>query len=397
VTESTTSRVGRRAELREKRRKQRRRLVIAGGAAALVLIVLVTVVLVRNGGDDAKGTKEAVRTQRTLLFQIKGNDGTAVGSALLADDRSKNEGAVVLVPPQVLANVPGKGNLEFSQALSVGGVTGARNALADLMGVTIDGSWVLDGPTFAKLVDSVGGVSIDVDTTVLRGRTVLLNAGQQRLSGASALTFATYLAPGEQEQSRLPRLQAVLDEVLNQLPVDSLNLLGSLGPGSTSTLKVPDLNALVTGLEKDDKASNLQYQSLPVTPVQIDERQRFRVDADKVRELVDSLLAQSIPKGSRANGNRVLVLNGVGTPGLSEQVRAKLVPAGFVFVGQRNAPTFGYAKTIVLVPAATEEDAAVGAAVAKAIGVPAASVQASSEIGTVADVVVIVGADFKAK
>jgi hypothetical protein len=49
------------------------------------------------------------------------------------------------------------------------------------------------------------------------------------------------------------------------------------------------------------------------------------------------------------------------------------------------------------VPTATEQSLAVGRSVAKALGVPGDSVQTTDEIGTIADVVVIVGADFKAK
>jgi hypothetical protein len=65
-------------------------------------------------------------------------------------------------------------------------------------------------------------------------------------------------------------------------------------------------------------------------------------------------------------------------------------------VGQRNAPRFGYKNTIVLVPTATSQSVSVGQQVARTLGVPASAVQTTDEIGTIADVVVIVGADFKA-
>jgi len=120
----------------------------------------------------------------------------------------------------------------------------------------------------------------------------------------------------------------------------------------------------------------------------------FRLDTDASDALVDRLLAQSVPPGRRATGNRVLVLNGVGTPGLGNRVRAKLVPAGFVYVGSRNAQQFGYPTTKVLVRAATPADQELGDRVARAIGVPPSSV-ATSEIGSIADVVVLVGGDFK--
>jgi anionic cell wall polymer biosynthesis LytR-Cps2A-Psr (LCP) family protein len=398
VTEpSTGTRVGRRTEQRERRRRQRRRLVIAGATAFVLLAAAATFLLVKNGGASSVGNKAPVRTQKTLLFQVTGSDGSAVMSALLADDRKSKTGAVVLIQPQVLANVPGVGSGQFGSAIKIGGVSGSRNALSDLMGVIIDGSWVVDATSFSRLIDTLGGVTVNVDVVVQSNRTVLLNPGQQRLGGSQALTYATYLAAGEQEQVRLTRLQAVFDAMLNALPKDTTSLLASLGSGSATTQSAATVAGILQGLEGDDGSNDLQYQSLPVTKVEVDDQQRFRIDAAADKALVDDLLSQSIPPGARKSGNRVLVLNGVGTPGLGDKVRAKLVPAGFVFIGSRNAPHFGFAKTIVLVPTATEQSLAVGRSVAKALGVPGDSVQTTDEIGTIADVVVIVGADFKAK
>jgi hypothetical protein len=190
----------------------------------------------------------------------------------------------------------------------------------------------------------------------------------------------------------------VLDAILNELPKDPTALIGSLGPGSKTSEPAKAVADLLTGLAKDDQSDNLQYQSLPVTKVDTgDDQTRFRIDPAADEQLVDTLLSQSIPPGARKSGNRVLVLNGVGTPGLGDKVRARLVPAGFVFIGSRNAPHFGFAQTIVLVPNATEQSVAVGRSVAKAIGVPGSAVQTTDEIGTIADVVVIVGADFRPK
>lgn len=398
MSEYTGSRVGRRAEQRAQRRKQRRRIVVAAVTAFALLLAAVVYLVVRNGGSAGGGKAHATRTQRTLLFQIQSAQGTAISSALLAHDPKTKDGAVVLIPPQVLATVPGIGSGDFGNALKLGGVTGSRNALSDLMGVTIDGSWVVDGTTFARLVDTLGGVNVNVDVPVTRNRVVLLTAGQQRLTGANALLFATYAAAGEQEAVRLTRLQAVFDAILNELPKDTASLIGSLGSGSqTSGVKPPAVAAVLTGLEADDASENLQYQSLPVTKVDVDEKQRFRLDAAADKALVDDLLAQSIPPGVRKTGNRVLVLNGVGTPGLGDKVRSKIVPAGFVFVGSRNAPRFGYTSTLILIPNGTQAALTAGRGVAKAMGLPGASVETTDEIGTIADVVVIVGSDFKGK
>ena len=392
------SRVGRRAEQRARRRKQRRRLAAVGVALGVAVLLLVVVVLVRGGGDTPRKVAVQKRTQHTLLMQVKVAGNLAVASALLAHDGPSATGSVVLIPPQVFVTVPGSGSTIFGKALQVGSVDGARAAIEDLMGVTIDGSWVLDSPSFQRLIDVEGGVTVTVDVPVLAGRAVLIQPGSARLDGAHALQFATYLAPGEPEQSRLARLQAVIDAVVTALPADPRALVTSLGAGAVSTGGPDLLPDLLSGLKKDNSTSDLQYRSLPVIKVDPgNDDIRFRIDAPATQSMVDELLAQSVPPGARTEGNRVLVLNGVGTPGLGEKVRAKLVPAGFVFVGSRNAPSFGQCCTQVLVKDATLEGTALGNRVAKALGVPSTSVMTSDQLGTIADVIVIVGKDFVAK
>ena len=393
--------MGKRAALRAQRKKRNRRYLISAFAFVAAVALLVAGVTLTGGGGGKKANGPQ-RTQHTLLLQVQQEDRTAISSALLAHDTKTKQGSVVLLPPQVLAQVPGIGNLPFGRALALGNqveaVRGSRNAIADLLAVTVDGSWILDVPTFQRLVDQLGGVQVTVDTAIVKGRTVLLNAGAQRLSGAQAQQYASYLGSGEQEQARLARLQAVLDGIINDLPTDPGALLRSLGAGSRSTVPLPVLRTILTGLHADDAADDLQYRSLPVLPVQSgDDKVLFRIDATGVKAMVGELLAASVPPGADAGGNRVLVLNGVGTPGLGAKVRDRLLAGGFVFVGSRNAPTLDYVKTQVLVKDATVAGAALGAKVARALGVPTSSVSSSDQIGTVADVVVIVGRDFKTR
>lgn len=389
---------GRRAALRaEKQRKQRQRTKLGGGALGLAVLIALGIVLASSVGGGHAKKSGPTRTQRTLLLQVKGASGTAIASALLAHDGPSHEGSVVLVPPQVIATVPGSGAMPFGKALQTVSAKGSRNALADLMGVTVDGSWVLDEPSFRRLVDLEGGIEVKVDTTVLAGRSVLLSPGPQHVNGAQALAFAIYLAPREEEQTRLARLQSVLDGIVAALPPSTQALVTSLGAGSASTFTSKDVATLLLGLKSDGAAQQLQYRSLQVIKVDAGtDEVRFRIDAAATRTLVDELLAQSVPAGVRSTGNRVLVLNGVGTPGLGAKVRDKLVPAGFVFVGSRNAPSFDHAKTEVLVKDTTSQGTALGQRVARALGVPASSVMSSDQIGTIADVVVVVGRDFRA-
>lgn len=396
---SASSRAGRRAEQRrQRRRKQVRGIGALLGVLALLAGGFAVYLAVDDPAPPMPPPAATGRTQTTLLLQVRGPDGTGIANALLGHDPGRQTGAVVLLPPQVLVNVPGSGPVTLGRALATVPADASRAALSDLAGVLVDDGWTLTPSGFTGLVDALGGIIVEVDVPVVDGQNVLVPAGARRLDGTQARSFLSFLAPGEQEQARLARIQEVLDGLLNVLPFTPAELapvLAQLGEGSTSSLAPPELAAVLLGLEAADDADALQYDVLPVVPIDPGEGvTAFRVDADRTRALIGRLFADSVPAGVGEPGNRVLVLNGVGTPGLGEVVRGKLVPAGFTFVGSRNAPSFGVATTQVLVPAATAEAQALGARVAAAIGVPASSV-ATQEFGTVADVVVLVGADFR--
>ncbi len=392
-------RTGSRVAQRQAKRSKQRRLLALLLAIAVIVLAVATVALSRRDTPARATLPPQTRTQSTLFFQVQGESGAAVGSALMAHDPASRSGAVVLVPPQVIVTVPGTGTLQLGRALRSVPSERSRSALADLMGVTVDAGWVINIPTLAALIDKLGGVRVDVDVPVIAGQTVVLSPGGQVLDGANATQFLRYLATGEQEQSRLARLQEVIDGLLAALPTATgqvTDTLSRLGNRSDSSLPAPQLAAFLVGLAGDTKNDQVQYDTLPVIPIDPgDGVTSFRLDAPATQSLVDRLLAQSVPPGVRATGNRVLVLNGVGTPGLGEKVRAKLVPAGFVFVGSRNNATFGVARSRVLVKDSSAEAQALGARLAKALGLPADAVQ-TADLGSIADAIVVVGGDFRA-
>ena len=392
---SPGSRSGRRTE-QLRRRRRRRQQILAALLALAVVAAVVAVVLARRDPEGSASVQPQGRTQATLLLQVQGGDLAAAASTLLAHDPVSRTGAAVLVPPQVIVDVPGAGSVPFGRALATSAPEGSRNALSDLLGVTVDAGWVLDSPTFIALVDRLGGLPVGVDVPVMQEATVLVGPGEQLLNGGQALAFLGYLAPGEQEQARLARVQEVVDGLLTALPNTAgevTPVLDALGPGSRSSQPAGDLASFLVSAAEASEAGDLQFDILPVIPIDAGGGvMAFRLDEEATRNLVDRLLAQSVPTGERETGNRVLVLNGVGTPGLGETVRTRLVEQGFVFVGSRNAPRFGYENTVVLVPEATPEAQLLGERVASALGVRP-DVRAD-ELGTIADVIVIIGADF---
>lgn len=387
------------------RRSLRTRVVAASLVGVLALAGLVWV-LVRGGGADDDGAGSAgARTQSTVVFQVVGARKTALSSALLAHDTAgAGSGAAVLVPSQLVVDVPGFGSTTFGETSRLGNPAAPALAVSQAMGVIVDGSWTLSTTGLARLVDELGGLSVDVDREVLRptaggGSTVLVPAGPQQLDGVSAAAYATYLAPGEPEQKRLARFADVLQALLAELPDDPAEvaaLLTGLGRDSTATVPPEGLGSFLAGLGSDQRADRMSVQNLPVRPLDTGGgAQAFVVDAVPTRALVDSQLAGSLPPARPGGPVRVLVQNGVGTPGLGESARNALVDAGFTYVNGGNANRFGYRTSVVLIRDAGAAARKEGAEVATVLGLPASDLRVAAQGQSVADVVVILGADYK--
>ena len=86
--------------------------------------------------------------------------------------------------------------------------------------------------------------------------------------------------------------------------------------------------------------------------------------------------------------------NGVGTPGLDAKARQLLVDAGFSFVNGGNAASFGRTTTLILIPDDSPESQKWGSDIATALKVPQSDVAVTSDPQSIADVVVVLGADF---
>jgi hypothetical protein len=111
---------------------------------------------------------------------------------------------------------------------------------------------------------------------------------------------------------------------------------------------------------------------------------------------LESLFAGSLLRDPSGQAVRVLVENGVGTPDLVERARARLVDDGFRFVNGGNAATLDDTEpSVVLVADGSQDSQQQGIRVARSLGLPQSSIATNPRGQTVADVIVILGADFR--
>jgi LCP family protein required for cell wall assembly len=396
------SRVERKRLQRQKQRRRRFSLVgvlaVLGVVVAIVAAVGVATHVVNNKSSGPQ------RTQSTLLLQIRGPDGSAVDSALLAHDPKTKRGVMLLVPSRVIADIPGHGDAPFGSAAAVGPPALAQETLADLVGVTVDGVVAFDELSFAKMIDRLGGITSDVDRDVLvaqpngTSRVVVAHGAEQHLSGASAVAYATYTAGGPTgELDRLTRLEDVLNGVLAKTTTAALFTTALTNVGNVqSTMPIAQISTLMAGLAADAQADAVDYQSLDVKLVDTGGAPIYSLDRPRVQAFVQQSLRASIPSGLLSGDNTVLVKNGVGTPQLGRSTRDRLLKSGFVYVDGGNVPSFPYRNQQSVIIVFSSNQAAIdrGNRVAKALNLPSTDVRVSQLGQSVADVIVLLGRDY---
>jgi anionic cell wall polymer biosynthesis LytR-Cps2A-Psr (LCP) family protein len=393
---------------RQQRQRQRRRRFSAVGVLAVVGAIIAVAVIVGLATHHGKGKGAgAGRTQRTLLLQVIGPDGSAVDSALLAHDPATKRGVVLLVPSRVIADIPGHGDAAFGTATQVGPPSLAQATLSDLVGVTIDGTVVYSERAFARLINSLGGITADVDRDVTvkasngTHRVVVARGAEQHLAGAASVAYATFNTGGPAgELAKLTRLESVLNGLLakSTTPAIFSSAMANVGTlGVLTTMPMPQLADLIAGVSADANADAVDYRTLDVKPVDTGGAPIYSLDRPKVQQFVAQSLRASIPKGLLSGGNTVLVKNGVGTPQLGRSTRDRLLHGGFVYVDGGNVPGFPYRNQLSVVVVFSTSQTAIdrGNRVAKALNLPVSDVRVSRLGQSVADVIVLLGKDYR--
>ncbi|MDQ2999580.1 MAG: LCP family protein [Chloroflexota bacterium] len=217
---------------------------------------------------------------------------------------------------------------------------------------------------FAKVIDVLGGVDIDVPTLIVDDEyptpdfgimRIEFQPGTQHMDGATALVYAR-TRHADSDFGRAERQQQVLRAIAAKLrargPLGQAwlapGLLGGLDGAVTTTLPIarPDvllgLAWLGSGLNPDELG---QTRLSPETaPNYREEGSDLIWDPNDIRAVVDSFLARPSEAVEAAT---VQVLNGTAMIGLASRVSADLERAGFTLIAPGNAPATNAPKTIV--------------------------------------------------
>lgn len=406
--ERPTGRRRRSDVLRRRRRRTQVRtslLVIALTVVAVVVLVVVSGLAERArdlvGEPDEELAELPGQIQPTLAIVTRDETAPDAGPrhiAVLAHHRETDEGTVLFVPPSTVADVPGHGSFGVGEAFAFGDAPLMGVTLENLLGIQIDEVLDLSRQQWEALLGRVGGYEIDVPRPLSApeelGGQLRFEQGRQFLDGEQLAEYLVFRSPGESELDVLPRLQRVLQGLLDELAADP-DQAARVIEDSAEVLGVEDTDLvrdLLVGLARSRGQQRLAMLTLPVSPLASDRTDVYRVDEERLERLVDDRLAASRPDDETGAGRSLQVLNGVGTPGVGQIVAQRLQPGGYRLLLTGNADSFDYDTTRIVIYDDSPEQLEIARDIRDRLGV--GEIERSGMPQSVVDVTIIVGADL---
>jgi hypothetical protein len=388
-------------------RKFRFRIICAAVALVLIAAGVGVYELVSGGSGTA-----AAAVNQVILLQISDSTGDSVGDVLLDPDSPSTQkaagsaaaavstdGAAVVIPPQMVIDSTGFGTQPFSGNMSASIPPASTDDITSALGVSVSGVWSMNEITLAGLIDELGGVQITTTAAVPAATAsptaaAVPQGATTTLSGEQAAAYATESAPGDTPDSQATRFGQVVTALFRAMPNNAQTVtayMNNLGMVQDPALPESVLAPLLGRLAEQDQAGQLQVAPLPLLTDGSNE-----LNYQNATPLVTGLLGNAFSAGTGADKlARVLVQDASGhtgtqSLGIRDAAQAKLSDAGYTFLD--GSTTARRPTSVVEIKSGAEQTAA--DEIATALDLPTSDVQIVSGLQSLADVTVLLGAEW---
>ncbi|WP_419994878.1 LCP family protein [Streptomyces boninensis] len=388
----TESRTERREEAKRRGRNRRTFLVVTLCVALLgctgYLWWADKLPFVSGGTENAAAAGDK---RDVIVVHLRNTKGGGSSTALLVDNATTKKATTVLLPNSVALSTDEGGATTLGKSVEAEGAGATRDGIGQLLGSKPKGTWRLDTPYLELMVESLGGIQVNADTTVpgaKKGDQPLVKKGAaQELNGRAAVAYATYRAKGEPEGKQLERFGTVMQGVLKKMPSDSSGarqIVKTLGQIPDPSLTEGQLGASLAALAEHAKSGAYATELLPV-------QQNGTLSAAKTERVVKDVLGGTVKNTDQAAEPRVSVQNATGTKALAEKAKVALVNGGFSYTGGSAAAG---AQPATRITYGDDQQAEAAKEVARTLGLTDKAVK-KGKVPASADIAVVLGRDFR--
>jgi LCP family protein required for cell wall assembly len=177
-----------------------------------------------EGGSTSASPELAEGSMTILIMGVDAREGEAIDGGVRPDslmvvhlNPDSSACRVLSIPRDTRTELPGYGLTKVNHALAVGGIDYEVQVVSDLIDLPIDHYVLIDFSGFEDLVDAIGGVTITVPETFTALDGTEFVAGEQRITGKQALSYARHRSDAEGDFGRIDRQQKVIRALIREL------------------------------------------------------------------------------------------------------------------------------------------------------------------------------------
>lgn len=343
-------------------------------------------------------------------------------------DPQEKKASIVSIPRDTLVDMGEYGQGKVNAARAYGGPTLAVQTVSALAGVPITHYAEIDFDGFSKIVDTLGGVEVNVPIDINDSKAGgSLKAGKQVLNGKQALilcrTRHSYDDYGAGDIYRAANQRLVLSAIANKLlssdPVTIATSIQSLADSVTTDMKVEEIISIAQSMKGIDASKDIYTAVMPTYSQLIDDGWYELIDETEwdgmitrmdlgespaLKDDIDKATGTILASAGNGAANKESVLvdttatirlrNGSGTDGICSDALAILEKMGYssnnIDVG--NANSFEYSETLIIYRNPDKAKYAKGIAKKFKVG---KAMQDNGEYLFDSDYLIILGSDWK--
>lgn len=238
-----------------------------------------------------------------LLLGIDAREGETMArtdSIIMASiDPKTKQIALLSIPRDTRVKIPGHGWDKINSASVYGGPELTTRVVSDLLGISLKYYVMTNFSGFKDIVDTLGGVTIDVEQNMYHeditdlDNEINLRKGLQRLDGDKALQYVRYrdYVQGDIDRTKHQQvfLMALAKEMLQPSTIPKLpKLIPEINKCVKTNLGTGDMVKMASTL-KSVEDYNMVAQTLPGRNITIGEGSYWGVDPSEARQMVAKL------------------------------------------------------------------------------------------------------------
>lgn len=289
---------------------------------AVVLCVLAGITYALFGGDDTRSADLNSPVKGIINVLVLGVDerGDDVGRSdtafVVTIDTNKKAATVLSIPRDTRVKIPGHKWDKLNHAYAYGGTKLSQRTVEDLLGIPINYTVKVNFTSFVRLIDAVGGITIDVEKRMKYsdpyddngGLYIDLQPGVQKMNGKTAIQYVRY-RDEEGDIGRVARQQKFMKAFLHEFTDPRLvTRLPDIIKECSATLKTDmptyemvKLAPVISAAAKE----GLHGEWVSGTPLWIDGVSYWQPDIRHLRQIVAQIQGITIDEKYRQTTERV--------------------------------------------------------------------------------------------